>query len=120
MNIHCCCLLINSCPTLCDPMDYIACQALPSMGFFRQEYWSGLPSPSLGDLPDPGIERKSPGFDTWIFPPLLYLNVGASLVAQTVNNPLAMWETWVQSLGREDPLGKEMVTHTSILAWRIP
>ena len=61
-----------------------------------------------------------PGFDTWIFPPLLYLNVGASLVAQTVNNPLAMWETWVQSLGREDPLGKEMVTHTSILAWRIP
>ena len=61
-----------------------------------------------------------PGFDTWNFPPLLYLNVGASLVAQTVKNPLAMWETWVQSLGREDPLGKEMVTHTSILAWRIP
>ena len=31
-----------------------------------------------------------------------------------------MWETWVQSLGREDPLEKEMVTHSSILAWRIP
>ena len=32
----------------------------------------------------------------------------------------AMWETWVRSLGREDPLGKEMATHSSILAWRIP
>ena len=31
-----------------------------------------------------------------------------------------MWETWVQSLGQEDPLEKEMVTHSSILAWRIP
>ena len=36
----------QSCPTLCDPMDYIAYQALPSMGFSRQEYWSGLPFPS--------------------------------------------------------------------------
>ena len=32
----------------------------------------------------------------------------------------AMWETWVRSLGREDPLEKEMATHSSILAWRIP
>ena len=32
----------------------------------------------------------------------------------------AMWETWVQSLGREDPLEKEMATHSSVLAWRIP
>ena len=32
----------------------------------------------------------------------------------------AMWETWVQSLGREDPLEKEMATNSSILAWRIP
>ena len=32
----------------------------------------------------------------------------------------AMWETWVLSLGREDPLEKEMATHSSILAWRIP
>jgi len=31
-----------------------------------------------------------------------------------------MWETWVQSLGREDPLEKEMATHSSILAWKIP
>ena len=38
----------------------IARQAPPSMGFSRQEYWSGLPSPSPGDLPDPGIEPESP------------------------------------------------------------
>ena len=38
----------------------IAYQAPPSMGFSRQEYWSGLPFPSLRDLPDPGIEPRSP------------------------------------------------------------
>ena len=38
----------------------VAYQALPSMGFSRQEYWSGLPFPSLGDLPNPGIEPGSP------------------------------------------------------------
>ena len=43
----------------------------------------------------------------------------ASLVAQTIKNPPAMWETWVQSLGWEDPLEKGMVTHSSILAWEI-
>ena len=43
-----------------------------------------------------------------------------SLVAQTVKSPPAMQETWVQSLGREDPLEKGMTTHSSILAWRIP
>ena len=40
----------------------IAYQALPSMRFSRQEYWSGLPFPSPGDLPDPGIEARSPAF----------------------------------------------------------
>ena len=44
----------------------------------------------------------------------------ASLVAQTVKNLPAMWETWVQSLGQEDPLEKGMATHSSILACRIP
>ena len=45
---------------------------------------------------------------------------GASLMAQMVKNLLAMQDTWVQSLGWEDPLGKEMAAHSSILAWRIP
>ena len=43
-----------------------------------------------------------------------------SLVAQLVKNPPVMQETWVRSLGREDLLGKEMATHSSILTWRIP
>ena len=43
-----------------------------------------------------------------------------SLVAQTVKNLPAMWETAVPSLGREDPLEKGMAIHSSILAWRIP
>ena len=44
----------------------------------------------------------------------------ASLVAQMVKNLPAMWETWVQSLGWEDPLEKGMATQSSILAWIIP
>ena len=43
-----------------------------------------------------------------------------SLEAQTVKNLPAMWETWIQSLGWEDPLEKGMATHSSIVAWRIP
>ena len=46
--------------------------------------------------------------------------IGASLVAQLVKNLPAMQETWVRSLGQEDPLEKETATHSSILAWRIP
>ena len=49
---------LQSCLTLCDPMA-IACQAPLSMGFSRQEYWSGLPFPSPGNLPNPGMEPMS-------------------------------------------------------------
>ena len=49
-----------------------------------------------------------------------YINMRASLVAQRLKCLPAMRETWVRSLGREDPLKKEMATHSSILAWRIP
>ena len=48
----------QSCPTLCDPME-VTYQAPRSMGFSWQEYWSGLPFPSPGDLPDPRIEPGS-------------------------------------------------------------
>ena len=62
----------ESCLTLCDPMDCIACQAPLSMRFSRQEYWSGLPFPSPGDLPHPGLEPTSPalagGFFTTVLP----------------------------------------------------
>ena len=43
-----------------------------------------------------------------------------SLVAQLVKNPPAIWETWIRSLGWEDPLEKGKTTHSSILTWRIP
>ena len=98
------------------------------MGFSKQKHWSWLPCPPPGDLPHPGTElMMSP----------------ASTVLQVVSLPLshwgspyicmhvcvcvcvcvylpAMWETWVQSLGWEDPLEEGMATHSSILTWRIP
>ena len=52
-------LVAKSCPTLATPWT-VACQAPLSMGFSRQEYWSGLPLPSIGDLTDPEIEPGSP------------------------------------------------------------
>ena len=52
-------LVAKSCPTLAIPWT-AACQAPLSMGFSRQEYWSGLPFPSPGDLSDPEIEPGSP------------------------------------------------------------
>ena len=54
-------------------------------------------------------EEENSGFYSW-----------SSLVAQTVKNLPAKWETQVLSLGWEDPLEKGMATHCSILAWRIP
>ena len=50
---------LQSCLTLVTPWT-VACQAPLSMGFSRQEYWSGLPFPPPGDLPDPGMELVSP------------------------------------------------------------
>ena len=59
-NLKCECVCVTrSCPTLCDPMDCSPPAAL-SMGLSRQEYWSGLPFPPPGDVPDPGIEPTSP------------------------------------------------------------
>ena len=71
---------------------------------------------NVGDLDlIPGLGR-SPG--EGIGYPLQYS--WASLVSQLVKNLPAMWETWVWSLGWEDPLEKGKTTHSSILAWRIP
>ena len=53
-------LVAQSCPTLCNPMGCIACQAPLSKEFSRQEYWSRLPFPSPGDLLNLGIEPGSP------------------------------------------------------------
>ena len=55
-----------------------------------------------------------------IYIKILIRTILSFLVAQTVKNLPAIQETWVRSLGREDPLGKRMATHASILARRIP
>ena len=56
-----CVQLLQACLTLCDPMVCSLPDSPPlSMGFFRQEYWSGLPFPPPEDLPDPGIKPTSP------------------------------------------------------------
>ena len=66
---------------------------------------------------------------SWVMPPLCFCGtldmyplerLRPSLVAQTVKRLSAMQETWVQSLGWEDPLEKEMAAHSSVLAWKIP
>ena len=74
------------------------------MGFPRQEYWSGLAFPSPSDLPNPVIEPTSP----------------SSVCGPDGKRLPAMQETQVRSLGQEDTLQKEMETHSSTLAWKIP
>ena len=89
------------------------------------ETWSAWESKPFRKLP--GDEKFLTHSGYWLvsqnIPCLLWLfmlSYGASLMAQTVKNLPAMRETWVQSPGWEDPLEKEMATHSSILAWRIP
>ena len=62
-----CVCVPQSCPTLATPRLHVTCQASLSMGFSRQEYWSGLPFPSPGDLPDPGMEPRSPALKADFF-----------------------------------------------------
>ena len=58
-HVCCCCLVAQLFPTLCDPMDWSPPGSSPGK-FSRQEYWSGLPCPHPGDIPDPGMEPRSP------------------------------------------------------------
>ena len=107
------------------------------MGLPRQEYWSGLPFPSPRNLPSIGIEPTFPelrmGGSVVEFSPVMreaqvyflahaatVTPFWASLVAQLVKNLPAVRETWVRSLGWEDPLEKGKATHSRILSWRIP
>ena len=70
-----CVLVTQSCLTLCDPVD-LACQGPLSIEFSSQEYWSGLPFPFPGDLPDLGIKSRSPALQA------------DSLPAELPGNPL--------------------------------
>ena len=81
----------QSCSTLCDPWT-VAHQAPPSMGFSRQEYWSGLLCHPPGDLPNPGIEPRSPTLQA------------DSLPAEPPGKPM-LWEKHPQKRGDKLSLG---------------
>ena len=125
---------LQSCPTLCDPIEGSP-PGSSVHGIFQARVleWGaiafsvillGFPHSSVGkestcNAGDPGSipgSGRSPG--EGIGYPLQY--AWASTVAQLIKSLAAMWETWVRSLGWEDPLEKGKVTHSSILAWRIP
>ena len=122
-------------------------QAPPSLGFSRQEHWNELPFPSpmyekwkwsrsvVSDSSRPHGLQPTRLLHPWDFPGkntgvgchcllltslLCPCKFRASLVGQTVENLPAIWETWVRSLGWEDPLEEGLATHSSILARRIP
>ena len=99
-----------------------------SIGFSRQEQWSGLPCLPPGDLPDPGKTCVSyvSCIGSWVLHHFDHMGSisymvspkWSSLKAQMVMNLPARQETWVKSLGQEDPLEKGMATQSSILVWR--
>ena len=95
--VHARVCVLSWCLTLCKPLDEPASQSRLSMGFPRQEYWSGLPFPTLGVLPDPGIKAASlasptlsgrfitttlvlPGKPSWEDPVISYLIEGLYLL----------------------------------------
>ena len=91
------------------------------MGSTRPPHWTWREKLWSGSCQQAGLPHGS-----WVCPifsellALFFMEIGsryrASLVAQVVKNPPATWETWVGSLGREDPLEEETATHSSILA----
>ena len=95
---------------------------LADLGFHFDAFAPRAQTASQDKLPTPVCFSSIPSktSSTPIHLAHLHHLLRASLVAQMVKNLTAMQETWVQSLGQEDPLGKGMATHCSILAWRIP
>ena len=88
-------------------------------GIFQAGIWSRLPIPSPGHLPNLGIEPAIPGSPVLARGFFTTVPPGMPLYFVVKRLP-EMRETWVQSLGWEDLLEKEMTTHSSILAWKIP
>ena len=123
-------------------------QALLSMGFSRQDYWSGLPFPSPSDLPQPGFKPKCPALQADSLqsePPeeqsfQIITNIrgegnGTPLQYSCLENPMdrGAWKAAVHGVAKSrtrlsvftftfhfHALEKEMATHSSVLAWRIP
>ena len=113
----------------------VARQATLSMGFSRQEYWSGLPCLSPGDRPDPGMEPASFSSPTgagkffttsatWQWHPTPVLLPGKSHGRRSLVG-CSPWGRWGSDSSERlhfhfHALEKEMATHSSVLAWRIP
>ena len=102
----------------------VACQAPLSMQTSRQEYWSELPFPSPGNLPNPGIE---PGSPTWQEDSLLVKLNGRTQYSfkptLLIGHGVARSRTWLSDFTftfHFHALEKEMAIHSSVLAWRIP
>ena len=126
-------IVTQSCPTLCEPID---CSLPLSIEFSRQEYWSGLPFPSPGDLPDPGIETRSPALQADSLPfgfsdssvgkesacdtgdPSLIPGSGRS-TGEGIGYPLQYsWASLVAQLVKNPPAMQE--TRVQSLSWEDP
>ena len=106
----CCAQLLQSCPTLCSPMD---CSLLGSNVHGILLEWVSMPSCKGSSWPRDRIHISSIADGFFTAEPLGKPKING------LDLP-AMQEAWVWSLGREDPLEKEMASHPKILAWRIP
>ena len=117
----------QSCPTLCHPMDYTVHWILQA----RILEWVAIPFSRGSSQPRDQTQVSALQVDSltaepqgkpngYIICTCVCLCIWASLVAQIVNNLSVMQNTWVQSLGWEDPLEKGKATCSSSLAWRIP
>ena len=139
----CCCSVAKLCPALCNPRDGCSPPSSTIHGVFlaRTLEWVAISfSNTYGYIHIyvqryTDIWRKSP-WHLWVDLVLSTRNwlvltsmgftthglyvLPASLVAQRLKHLPLMQETWVRSMGQEDPLEKEMATHSNILAWRIP
>ena len=82
--------LLQSCLTLCGPHGLLACRAPLSMGFSRQGYWSGLPCPPAGHLPDPGIKHMLPALQAGS---LLLSHLGSPSTIVPPSNGWIIWDT---------------------------
>ena len=99
-----CGLVATSCLTFATPWT-VACQAPLSMGFSRQEHWSGLPFPSLRDLPDPGIEPRSPALQADSLPTKLQGKpIGIYRIGQKVYSGFFV----LSEMGTSSPLVKAL------------
>ena len=122
--------LVSEVAQLCPTTWTVAYQAPLSIGFSRQEYWSGLPFPSPGNLPDPGVEPTSPvspALQADPLPPRHQGRPGRSSPASFPDGSEGKESTCHAGDSAQGGLSpgsgrspeKEMATHSSILAWKL-